>query len=79
MKKFTAYLASMFFAFSVYAADEVNNHAQVDDHKAKYQQVVDEYKKYLTTVDKAVIDEIKSFRIEMAKLRQQKKDLYKKL
>lgn len=44
-----------------------------------YQQVIEEYKAYVATVDKGVRDEIVEFRKEMAKLNKQKHTTYKKL
>jgi hypothetical protein len=49
------------------------------DKKTEYQEVVDAYKSYLATVKSDVIDEIRSYRIEIVKINKKKKDLYKSL
>jgi hypothetical protein len=49
------------------------------DKKAKYQKIVDDYKKYLTTVKKEVRDEIVGFRKEIARLNGEKRKVYKSL
>lgn len=68
--------------FTVGAANASTTNTQKDnsvDNKTKYQHVIDDYKKYLGTVSKDVLHEIKDFRTEIEKLRKQKKDLYGKL
>jgi hypothetical protein len=47
--------------------------------QAKYQAVIDDYRKYLSTVDKKTRDEIINFRKEMGDINKKKKDLYKSL
>lgn len=47
--------------------------------EGSYQQVIDEYKAYVATVDKSVRDEIIGFRKEMVKLNKQKHNTYKAL
>lgn len=47
--------------------------------QGNYQQVIDEYKTYVATVDQSVRDEIVDFRKEMARLNKQKHTAYKKL
>jgi hypothetical protein len=49
------------------------------DKKAKYQKIVDDYKKYLATVKKEVREEIVTFRKEIARLNGEKRKVYKAL
>lgn len=49
------------------------------DTAANYQKIIDEYKKYLNSVPSPVRLEIKQFRMDIAKIQKQKRDLYKKL
>ena len=45
----------------------------------KYQNIIDEYKKYLLTLDQKTRDEVIRFRKTMIEINQKKKDLYKSL
>jgi hypothetical protein len=45
----------------------------------RYEQVVNDYKKYLSTVDKSVIKEIEEFRKKVSELNKEKQSMYKKL
>ncbi|MDX1924178.1 MAG: hypothetical protein SFT91_03000 [Rickettsiaceae bacterium] len=47
--------------------------------EAYYQDIIDDYKSYLSSVPEETRNEIKEFRKEVAKLQKKKKDLYKKL
>lgn len=82
-KKLLSSIISVMFAVGAVHASptKTSNHTKNNEveHKAEYQQVVDDYKKYLSTVSKDVLHEIKDFRTEVEKLRQHKKDLYSKL
>lgn len=49
------------------------------EKKGEYQEVVDEYKSYLASVKKPVVDEIRGYRIEIVKINKKKKELYKAL
>lgn len=81
MKKkiLSSILSVMFTVGAVHASPTKHTSNDEIDHKSKYQEVVDDYKKYLGTVSKDILHEIKDFRTEVEKLRQQKKDLYSKL
>ena len=46
---------------------------------SKYQNIIDEYKKYLLSLDQKTRDEIIRFRKTMIEINQKKKDLYKSL
>ena len=45
----------------------------------KYKKVIEEYKEYLATINEKTAKEIKEYRIEVEKLNQQKKGLYRRL
>lgn len=49
------------------------------DKKDEYQQVIDDYRAYLTTVSKDTMEEIRAYRIEVVKINKKKKALYKSL
>ena len=49
------------------------------DKKTEYQEVVDAYKAYLATVKSDVMEEIRSYRIEIVEINKKKKALYKSL
>lgn len=54
-----------------------------DDIKAEkedeYKKVVDEYKSYLANVKGNIVEEVRTYRIEIAKINKKKKALYKSL
>jgi flagellar motility protein MotE (MotC chaperone) len=95
MNKFKILLASVVMLSplninSVFASDEKPATAVVavtpavkgkseNEDRQKYQNVIDEYKKYLQTVPKSLRDEIKNFRTEMVRLNTEKRETYKKL
>lgn len=58
--------------------DNINMAVNVDK-KNEYQEVIDAYKTYLSTVNKDTIEEIRAYRIEMVKINKKKKALYKAL
>ncbi len=47
--------------------------------ESDYQEIVDDYKAYLSTVPQNVQNEIREFRTAVAKIQKRKKELYKKL
>lgn len=49
------------------------------DKKDEYQEIIDAYKTYLTTVSKETIEEVRAYRLEMVKINKKKKALYKSL
>ena len=49
------------------------------EHNPDYDQVVDEYRKYLINVPDYVKEEIHEFRIKVAEINKSKKELYKRL
>ena len=71
-------LSAPFIACATGAAD----HAAASDKtvaQTDYKKVIDDYKAYLTTVDKNVREEIVTFRKEVARLNKQKHKAYKLL
>ena len=59
------------------AAQDVSTNAS--SPQAKYQAVIDEYRRYLSTVNKTTRNEIINFRKEMGDINKKKRDLYKSL
>jgi hypothetical protein len=49
------------------------------DNEAFYRKMIEDYKKNLSTVPSELRKEIRDFRIAIAKLQKEKRDLYKKL
>jgi len=86
MKKFgfLVALACLGMSLNVYAATNTEDKQDTTaDYSAgaeeKYQKVISDYKKYLSTVNKDVINEVTTFRVEVEKLNKQKQDLYHRL
>ena len=85
MLKILTLLITLFFSNHAFAVAQPMPSAPAEavaaksDKEASYQQIIDEYKAYLTTVDKSVREEIVTFRKEIARLNKQKHSTYKKL
>ncbi len=88
MKKFIQYIVVSLVILSPFCAladdedpSETNDQAETGGVKTEteYQQLIDSYKQHLLTVPKRVREEIKTFRIEIAKIQKQKRTLYKSL
>lgn len=77
----TAYSAPSPVASPAPAVSSVKPEATEIKHseEGNYQQVIEEYKTYVASVDKNVRDEIVNFRKEMVKLNKQKHNTYKAL
>lgn len=75
--------ALAFFASGARALETKSSQSSDNSKKTdivdQYQEIIDEYKQYLATIKPEVIEEIKRFRSEVAKINKQKRELYKAL
>jgi hypothetical protein len=67
------------FATSETTLDSANKQTTLKEAEIAYQKVITEYREHLSKVPKEVREEIKNFRLEIAKLQAKKRDVYSKL
>jgi hypothetical protein len=77
MKLVQLLLCLSIYSLSAFAVNTPD--AAVEETDPKYQEVIDEYKKYLDSVPAEVRKEIEEYRIKIFEINKDKKELYKKL
>ena len=84
MTKYIFSLCFLTIVFSSFASSETsvsteNNDKTLKEAEIAYQKVISEYRAHLAKVPKEIRNEIKNFRLEIAKLQAQKREIYSKL
>lgn len=74
-------IAAIFcFSLSAYANNNQNSNNEDEQQPASaYQKIIEDYKKHLAKTPPEIREEIKKYRLAIAKLQKQKRDLYIKL
>ena len=74
------FAAIVCLSVSAYADNNDNdNNAKPEDTASSFQKVIEDYKQHLAKTSPEVREEIKKYRLAIARLQKQKKDLYVKL
>ena len=78
-------ISSSLISFNIFAEEADNSKTQTNSSvsdkvlSSQIQQVLDEYKSYVSTLPKDVREEVVNYRKEIAKLNREKRELYQKL